>query len=136
MPKSTSLAAAIFVLVTATACSPSAEEPSAGENAANPANPANPAPALPSYDGWLGTWTGEDGQVLNLSPAGDGNYSIDIRSSLDTHSLYIGIPGAEGIGFNRGGQRLVLREATGAEAGFEGKEDCLVITRDEGFCRD
>lgn len=127
------------LLLSASACSPAIGEPSGDAAAANAAEPANPAPAFHSYDGWIGTWTGVEGLVLELSPAGDGNYLLDMQSDLDTHAVYTGIPTAEGIEFNRGGQKLVLREATGAETGLkwlEGKQDCLVVLPGEGFCRD
>lgn len=138
MPIPARIAVLSVTVLSLAACSP-ANESAADAQPANAAEPANPAPAFHSYDGWVGQWTGADGTILTVSPAGDGNYMLDMQSNLDSHVVYTAVPTAEGVEFSRGGQKLVLHEATGAQtgvSGLEGKQDCLMVARDEAFCRD
>jgi len=96
-------------------------------------------PAVFTHDGWIGRWTGVEGMYLDIQPAGDGTYTLEMQSDLDTKGNYIGTSTAEGISFERGGETLVLRPTDGAATGLkwlDGKQDCLTVKPSEGYCRD
>lgn len=133
-------AAALLAAVLAAGCTPAAEE-GAGSTPAPTATPAaaTPAAAAPSYAQWVGTWTGPEGLFVTIAEAGEGRYSLEMQSDLDTRGTYAGTATPEGIAFERGGQPQLLRKATGAETGLKwlaDKEDCLMVAEGEGYCRD
>ena len=126
-------------------CSQTAEAPAAPE-ATTPAAPeaavtgadAGTA-AVADHAGWVGRWIGVEGMFVDIQPAGDGTYTLEMQSDLDTKGTYTGTSTAEGISFERGGQTLVLRQSDGAATGLkwlDGKEDCLMVASGEGYCRD
>lgn len=128
-------AAALFAAVFAAGCTPAADE-GAGST---PAQTATPAAATPSYAQWVGTWTGPEGLFVTIAEAGEGRYSLEMQSDLDTKGTYAGTATPEGIAFERGGQPQLLRKATGAETGLKwlaDKQDCLMVAQGEGYCRD
>ena len=127
-------------------CSQSAEAPVAPEASATTvaavpevAPSVAGSPAVAAHDGWVGRWIGVEGMFVDIQPAGDGTYTLEMQSDLDTKGTYTGTSTAEGISFERGGQTLVLRQSDGAATGLkwlDGKEDCLMVASGEGYCRD
>lgn len=133
-------AAAAFALLAACSQEPAASPDAAAPMAQDTSGPdGGPAPTFYSADGLIGRWTGVEGMYLDIQPTGDGNYTLEMQSDLDTKGTYIGTPGAEGISFERQGERFTLVASDGAATGLkwlEGKEDCLTVQPGEGYCRD
>ena len=95
--------------------------------------------AAVNHDGWVGRWIGVEGMFVDIQPAGDGTFTLEMQSDLDTKGTYTGTSTAEGISFERGGETLVLRQSDGAATGLkwlDGKKDCLTVATGEGYCRD
>lgn len=109
---------------------------------------AEPATAAPTADesitgrrfaAWAGRWTGVEGMFLDVTPLGDELYELEMQSDLDTRGTYQGREDERAIRFERGGEQLTLRRATGDETGLKwlaGKQDCLMVREGEGYCRD
>lgn len=119
------------------ACNPSAQK----DGSAEPAKPALPSTAevLPDHADWAGRWIGVEGMFLEIVLAGDGTYSLTMQSDLDTLGTYPGRDTADGIAFERAGEELLLRSASGDETGLKylaGKDNCLMVANGEGYCRD
>lgn len=128
-----SAVALLYLLVAACGGDRASDAPAAG--ASDPA----PVEAVYTYDGWIGRWTGVEGMFLDVQPDMQGGWMLTMQSDLDSTGTYPGTSTAEGIAFERDGQTLVLREATGDETGLkwlEGKQDCLMVAEGEGYCRD
>ena len=128
-------------------CSQSPEAPAAPEATASATAEAAPevapsvagSPAVAAHDGWVGRWIGVEGMFVDIQPAGDGTYTLEMQSDLDTKGTYTGTSTADGISFERGGETLVLRQSDGAATGLkwlDGKKDCLMVASGEGYCRD
>lgn len=123
------------------ACSPQSDgAPDAEKTAENQSVAAEtPATAMPDLSGWAGKWVGVEGMFLEISPAADGTMMLTMQSDLDTQGTYVGTPAEGGISFERGGQQLLLKAASGDETGLKylaGKQDCLMVAAGEGYCRD
>ena len=91
------------------------------------------------FAAWAGRWTGVEGMFLDVTPLGDGRYGLEMQSDLDTRGTYEGREDERTIRFERGGEQLTLRRATGDETGLKwlaGKQDCLMVREGEGYCRD
>lgn len=133
--------ALVAMLAAASGCSPQAE---AGSDAANEAarqavGTAAPAAAAPDLSAWAGKWVGVEGMFVEITPAADGTFTLTMKSDLDTEGTYVGKPVEGGIAFERGGQELLLKAASGDETGLKylaGKRDCLMVAPGEGYCRD
>ena len=131
----------LAVLCAVTACTPASDS---GSEAAAPAatSSAAPAPAAatpvdPAQ--WTGKWVGPEGLFVEIAPAADGTFALTMQSDLDTRGSYVGKAVDGGIAFERGGQQLLLRPASGDETGLKylaGKTDCLMVAPGEGYCRD
>jgi hypothetical protein len=103
------------------------------------AAPAETAPATVDVAAWAGKWTGPEGMFAMVTPSADGKVALEMQSDLDTKGTYEGTATAEGIGFKRGAELLVLKKATGNETGLKylaGKKECLMVKSGEGYCRD
>ena len=95
-------------------------------------------------DQWVGRWTGVEGLFLEISkdePAGPGHYRLHMRYGLDADQIgtFEGQATADGIRFNRGNGPQLLRAGDGEATGMKWlmeKEDCLIVTTGEGYCRD
>jgi hypothetical protein len=129
--------AVLLVSALIAGCTPAADERAAGEPA--PAVTQAAAPAIPSYGEWVGTWTGPEGLFVTIAEAGKGRYTLTMQSDLETRASYTGTATTAGIAFERGGEPRLLRKASGEETGLKWlaeKEDCLMVERGEGYCRD
>ena len=119
----------------------------------NTASPSAPAPDTATEqhqshhqltDKWIGRWIGVEGLFLAISkdePAGPGHYLLEMQYGLDAdhRGTFEGQATAEGIRFNREDGQHLLRAGDGEATGMKWlleKEDCLVVTTGEGYCRD
>ncbi|UVI38146.1 hypothetical protein [Qipengyuania spongiae] len=127
------------------ACSPAEsgdaqQEVTAAEPAALPSAAATSEAAIAAnrFTAWEGRWTGVEGMYVDIKPNGDGTFTLDMQSDLDTKGTYQGVPVENGIRFERGGEEFVLRAGNGEQTGLKwllDKEDCLVVAEGEGYCR-
>jgi hypothetical protein len=127
----------------------------AARDAANAAPAAAPAPAAlpppglgdpepvandlgtPVADGWVGSWRGPEGTSLLIEKQEVG-YRLVI-TNLDGPREFHGVAAADVIEFERDGATLALHAGNGEATGMKwlaGKQDCLVVARGEGYCRD
>jgi hypothetical protein len=100
---------------------------------------ADPAIAPHRFASWAGKWTGVEGMYVTITPAGPGQYKLEMQSALDTKGTYDGQDSEHGIKFKRGGEELSLRRGNGDETGLKwlaGKKECLIVKDGEGYCRD
>lgn len=135
-PHATALALAGLVA----ACAPAAQDDADTNEIVGPAPTATAAPAAAmSHAEWAGKWVGVEGMFVEITPSANGGYSLTMQSDLDTVGTYRGTDTEGGIAFERGGQKLLLRAATGDETGLKylaGKSNCLMVAEGEGYCRD
>ena len=126
------------------ACAPEADDaaPAATDVEAEATSASAEAPvatAEPNQMDWAGRWIGVEGMYLEVRPVDDGKFELEMQSDLDTNGTYMGEAEGDGIAFERGGEMLTLRPATGDETGLKylaGKQDCLMLAEGEGYCRD
>ncbi len=132
------IAATLVLAGLAAACAPPAQsDAEAHEDAA--AAPTAPAAATVTHTDWAGKWIGVEGMFIEITPTENGAFSLTMQSDLDTLGTYVGTDTQGGIAFERGGQRLLLKPATGDQTGLKylaGKSDCLMVAEGEGYCRD
>ncbi|MGB3722402.1 MAG: hypothetical protein WA979_06225 [Pacificimonas sp.] len=91
------------------------------------------------YADWAGKWTGPEGLFVEINPQSTGSYRLTMQSDLDTYGTYEGKPVEKGISFVRAGETLILQAVSGEETGLKylaEKDDCLMVQRGEGYCRD
>ena len=91
------------------------------------------------FSTWAGKWTGPEGLYVIITPGENLKIRLEMQSDLDTKASYEGIGSSDAISFERAGEMLMLRKATGDETGLKylaGKKDCLMVKRGEGYCRD
>jgi hypothetical protein len=125
-----------FALLALSACSQAPDEPVATQTSAET---ASVQPPVGAHDDWIGRWTGVEGLFAEIQPNGDGTYTLEMQSDLDTRGTYTGTSTPEGLAFERGGETLVLRSSNGAATGLKwlaDKQDCLMVAAGEGYCRD
>lgn len=103
------------------------------------ATPSARATTTSAVDPFAGRWTGVEGMYLAATPTGaPGRYTLDMRYDLDHRTTLPGRRTDEGIAFTRNGEQLVLTRGTGAQTGLKylaGKQDCLIVSSGEGYCR-
>lgn len=102
---------------------------------------ASPVPAAVShrFAAWTGKWVGVEGMYAVVTLAEPGRYRLEMQSDLDTKGSYDGADSAAGIAFTRGDEAVTLRAGSGDDTGLKylaGKNDCLVVSPGEGYCRD
>lgn len=86
---------------------------------------------------WMGKWQGPEGTFLDLSQSGNG-YNVSIQD-LDTLKTYQGRAIAGRIEFTRNGKVEYIQAGNGQDTGMKwlaDKQNCLVIQKGEGYCRD
>jgi hypothetical protein len=137
MTKFTPAAVMVALHIALSACNPYSQQ----DLLAEPAQPAAPSTAEvpPSHAEWAGRWIGVEGMFLEILPTGDGTYSLAMQSDLVTQGTYEGRDAAEGIAFEREGEKLLLKAASGDQTELKylaGKVDCLMVASGEGYCRD
>lgn len=132
------IAATLVLAGLAAACAPPAQsDAEAHEDAAAAATA--PAAATVTHTDWAGKWIGVEGMFVEITPTADGGFSLTMQSDLDTLGTYVGTDTQGGIAFERGGQQLLLKPATGDQTGLKylaGKSNCLMVAEREGYCRD
>lgn len=129
-------ALALALAGTLAACSPDAPNETTADAA--PAATAAATTAAASHADWAGKWIGVEGMFVEITPTADGAYSLTMQSDLDTLGTYVGKDADGGIAFERGGETLLLKPATGDQTGLKylaGKTDCLMVADGEGYCR-
>ncbi|ABF52919.1 hypothetical protein [Sphingopyxis alaskensis] len=144
MHKSLTMAAASAAMLL-TGCE-KAEAPAPAETTTTETFPVDTVPAEEvdataphRFASWTGKWTGVEGMYATITPAGPGQYKLEMQSDLDTRGTYDGTDSEHGIQFTRGGEDLTLRRASGDETGLKylaGKTECLIVKPGEGYCRD
>ncbi|GMM92898.1 hypothetical protein [Qipengyuania sp. MTN3-11] len=144
-PDWTSTICAVAAIGALGACAPepAEEQTEALASEATPAPVEAPeveaSPLVDPYAEWEGRWIGVEGMFADIRPNGDGTYTIEMQSDLDTRGTYQGVAVEDGIRFERDGESFVLRTGTGEETGLKwllDKSDCLVVQEGEGYCRD
>lgn len=88
---------------------------------------------------WIGKWIGVEGMYVDIKQTGEGKFSLDMQSNLNTKGSYEGVAEPNGITFKRGGETLTLRKSDGDAIDLKwlaGKKDCLIVKQGEGYCRD
>lgn len=132
------IAATLVLAGLAAACAPPAQsDAEAHEDAV--AAPTAPAAAPVTHTDWAGKWIGVEGMFVEITPTANGGFSLTMQSDLETLGTYVGTDTQGGIAFERGGQQLLLKPATGDETGLKylaGKSNCLMVAEGEGYCRD
>lgn len=122
------------------ACTPAAQNDTAADESTSTSTAAAATEvASASHTGWAGKWIGVEGMFVEITPTETGSYLLTMQSDLDTVGSYIGKDAEGGIAFERGGQPLLLKAATGDQTGLKylaGKKDCLMVAEGEGYCRD
>ena len=88
---------------------------------------------------FLGRWRGGEGTVMNITRSGSG-FAIDNQWGLDAnmHGVFSGTITATGLSFKRNGVIELARPSTGDavnRSALAGKKDCLIVSRNEGYCR-
>lgn len=121
-------------------CGASSEPANGSTPAQNEADTTERAIAAvaPSHSEWAGKWVGVEGTYVDIKQTTPGTYTLEMQSDLDTEGSYTGQDAEGGIVFQRGGENLLLRAATGDETGLKylaGKQDCLMVDPGEGYCR-
>jgi len=88
---------------------------------------------------FTGKWTGPEGTSLVITPHGaDGHYTVTV-TNLDGPRTFEGQATDDGIAFTRDGKALTIHKGSGADTGMKwlaGKNDCVVVDANEGYCRD
>lgn len=135
------IATALLIAGLGTACAPAAQNDAGADDTAAAVAPATTATAdAPvNHADWVGKWIGVEGMFVEITPIEGGGYSLTMQSDLDTQGTYVGSDASGGIAFERGGQQLLLKAATGDQTGLKylaGKSDCLMVAEGEGYCRD
>lgn len=88
---------------------------------------------------FVGRWRGGEGTYLKISHQESG-FVIDNQWGLDTdmHGKFTGKVTPAGLSFRRNGVLETLRPSKGNainRSALAGKTDCLMVSRDEGYCR-
>lgn len=138
------LIAATVSLLAVSACNKQSSEnkqadPTAGEDVVTVPDESVPADVGVDFSDWAGKWTGPEGMFVDIKPTGDGKFSLEMQSDLDTKARYDGTAVADGISFKRGAETLTLKKSDGDATGLKwlaGKKDCLMVKSGEGYCRD
>ena len=89
------------------------------------------------YAAWMGKWNGVEGTYMDLSVRDD-KYAVVI-ANLDGPITFEGYATEGGIAFEREGKTETIKPGIGRDTGmkwFATKDNCLVINKGEGFCRD
>ena len=78
---------------------------------------------------------------VTVTPLHGRAYELDMRWGLDDEMTgrFQAIQTSESIAFERGGETLVLKSATGEETGMKwlaDKSDCVMVSVGEGYCKD
>lgn len=142
MRKIFTVVSAVGLLATA-GCNKPAEEkqadPTAGQDVVTVPDESAPAETNADTASWVGKWTGPEGMYVDIKQTGEGKYSLEMQSGLDTKGTYEGVAEPDGITFKRGDETLTLRATDGDATGMKwlaGKKDCLTVKQGEGYCRD
>ncbi|WP_156348665.1 lysozyme inhibitor LprI family protein [Sphingomonas sp. Leaf23] len=88
---------------------------------------------------FVGRWRGGEGTYLKISHQ-DTGFVIDNQWGLDANmrGKFIGKVTPAGLSFRRNGVTETLRPSKGNainRSALAGKTDCLMVSRDEGYCR-
>ncbi len=85
---------------------------------------------------YVGKWTGPEGTSLTIAPSGDA-YKVTVQN-LDGPRDFTGKAVPEGIQFVRDGTPFVIHPGDGKATGMKwlvDKQNCLIVTTGEGYCR-
>ena len=88
-------------------------------------------------DTWAGQWNGPEGTFLKIEGT-RGVYTLTIQG-LDGANTYEGRSKEQRIRFMRNDREAYIQATDGAGTGMKwlaDKQNCLVISAGEGFCRD
>lgn len=116
-------------------CACSRPEPPQAVPAVQPTSA--PASAPETAARWVGRWQGPEGTFLDIS-GGPGTHRVTI-SNLDGPRSFDAKAGSESLVILRDGTTETLRQGSGVDTGMKwlaDKQDCLVVKRGEGYCRD
>lgn len=119
-----------------------ADEISAGPTSHDITSPASEAGNGHAHADWAGLWIGVEGLFVFITLAEPGAYELEMMGETYEEKDNIRVPGRDaegGIAFERDGETLLLRSATGEETGLKWLADmkkCLMVQEFEGFCRD
>jgi uncharacterized protein YecT (DUF1311 family) len=102
------------------------------------ASGANGGRLLPA-SAFVGRWRGGEGTYMKISRRGSG-FAIDNQWGLDAdmQGTFSGTITPNGLSFRRQGVTETVRPGKGAatnRSALVGKTGCLIVSRDEGYCR-
>lgn len=88
---------------------------------------------------FVGRWRGGEGTYMKITRRGTG-FVIDNQWGLDAdmHGIFAGRITPAGLSFQRKGVTKTARPSNGDAinlSALRGKRDCLMISKDEGYCR-
>lgn len=94
--------------------------------------------ALPA-SAFVGRWRGGEGTYMKITQRGQG-FTIDNQWGLDEdmHGVFTGTLTPSGLRFKRNGVAEIVRPSPGNainRSALRGQRDCLMVSRDEGYCR-
>lgn len=88
---------------------------------------------------FVGRWRGGEGTYMKITRSGHA-FSIDTQWGLgaEMHGVFIGKITSDGLSFRRNGAIETVRPGKGDatdRSALRGKADCLIVNRNEGYCR-
>lgn len=95
---------------------------------------------LPADETLAGRWTGPEGLFADITPQGDGRYSVAMQYSLDKTGTFEATREGETLVLNRPGGRVTLSYGAGAQTGMKwvapGAHCLIAVVGSEAYCRD
>ena len=94
--------------------------------------------STPTAAKYLGKWDGADGAYVIVDAKKGDDVALDMRWDGDKIGAFDGTVTPRGISFIRAGKPLTLTPTTGGATGVDalsGKQDCLMVTQGEAYCR-
>lgn len=99
---------------------------------------ASAAASTASQPAYAGRWTGVEGTYMTITQTSGDAYEVVI-ADLDGPKTFPGTLKPDGLHIVRNGSPLVIVPGDGEATGMKWlaeKSDCLVVTANEGYCRD
>jgi hypothetical protein len=133
---------AVFALLSCWSLPAAADEVSAGRASDDITSQQSEVGNGHAHADWAGLWIGVEGLFVFITLAEPGVYELEMMGETEDEKDNIRLPGRDaegGIAFERDGETLLLRSATGEETGLKWLADmkkCLMVQEFEGFCRD
>ena len=96
--------------------------------------------SLPDDPALAGRWTGPEGLFADITPQGEGRYTVAMRYTLDEAGTYEAVREGQTLVVNRPDERVTLSYGAGAQTGLKwvapGAHCLIAIVGREAYCRD